>query len=37
MFFVPCLICGEPTLGVCCDVLMADLGDDGDTIVRGGD
>jgi hypothetical protein len=33
-----CPICGEPTLGVCCDVLMDALGDDdGDTIVRGGD
>ena len=24
-----CPICGDPTLGVCCDVLMHDLDDDG--------
>lgn len=23
-----CPICGDPTLGVCCDVLMHDLDDD---------
>lgn len=37
MFGITCSVCGESTLGVCCDVLMADLDDDGDTVVRGSD
>lgn len=32
-----CGVCGEPAWGVCCDVLMAELDDDGDTVVRGSD
>lgn len=32
-----CGVCGEPAWGVCCDVLMADLDEDGDTVVRGSD
>ena len=28
--WITCSVCGEPTIGVCCDLVSADLSDDDD-------
>lgn len=28
--WITCPVCGEPTIGVCCDLVSADLSDDDD-------